>query len=155
MKALRASLGGWQISGFSSFQSGLPASVTVPGDPAGVAGGAAQRPNVLGSAVLSRGERTETRYFNTAAFATPAAGTFGGAGRNIIRQPGTNNFDFTLAKHFPIREQWRVQIRAEMFNALNHLSFNRLEMQLGNRGFGSVTGADPARVIQFAMRLEF
>ncbi|MFN7939381.1 MAG: TonB-dependent receptor [Bryobacteraceae bacterium] len=155
MKPLRATLGGWQISGFSSFQSGLPASVTVPGDPAGVSGGAPQRPNVLGSAVLSRGERTETRYFNTAAFATPAAGTFGGAGRNIIRQPGTNNFDFTLAKHFPIREHWRVQLRAEMFNALNHLSFNRLEMQLGNRGFGSVTGADPARVIQFAMRLEF
>lgn len=154
-KALRTALGGWQLSGFSSFQSGVPASVTVPGDPAGVAGGAAQRPNVLASAVLDRNKRTETRYFNTAAFATPAAGTFGSAGRNIIRQPGTNNFDLAVAKYFPIRDQWRVQFRAEMFNIMNHLSFSRLEMQLGNRGFGSVTASDPARVVQFALRVEF
>ena len=147
--------GGLAASGFSSFQSGLPASVTVPGDPAGVAGGAAQRPNVLASAVLNRNERTETRYFNTAAFATPAAGTFGSAGRNIIRQPGTINFDLSVAKYFPIRDKWRLQFRSEMFNVMNHLSFNRLEMQLGNRGFGSVTNSDPARVIQFALRVEF
>jgi hypothetical protein len=42
-----------------------------------------------------------------------------------------------------------------MFNVFNHLSFNRLETQFGNRGFGSITGADPARVIQLALRLEF
>ena len=155
MKALRTTLGGWQLSGFSSFQSGLPASVTVPGDPAGVSGGAPQRPNVLGNAVLPRDQRTETRYFDIAAFRTPAAGTFGSAGRNIIRQPGTNNFDLSITKYFPIRDQWRVQFRTEMFNVMNHLSFNRLEMQLGNRGFGSVTASDPARVIQFALRVEF
>lgn len=152
---LRATLGGWQLSGFSVFQSGLPATVTVPGDPAGVAGGAPQRPNVTGNAVLRRGERTEGRYFNTGAFANPVAGTFGNAGRNIIRQPGTSNWDFILAKYFPVKERWRLQLRAEMFNAFNHLSFNRVETQLGNRGFGSVTGADPSRVIQFALRLEF
>lgn len=154
-KALRATLGGWQLAGFSVFQSGLPATVTVPGDPAGVAGGAAQRPNVIGGAALPRGERSEGRYFNTAAFANPPAGTFGNAGRNIIRQPGTNNWDLTLGKHFPVREHWRLQLRAEMFNVFNHLSFNRVETQLGNRGFGSVTGADPSRVVQFALRLEF
>jgi hypothetical protein len=71
---LRTALGGWQVSGFSSFQSGLPATVTVPGDPAGVAGGAPQRPNVIGNAILPRGERTQTRYFNTDAFGNPAAG---------------------------------------------------------------------------------
>jgi len=107
------------------------------------------------SAVLPRGERTETRYFDTSACAAPAAGTFGSAGRNIIRQPGTNNFDLAIAKNFPIGERWPTQFRAEMFNAFNHLSFNRLQMQLGNRGFGSVTAADPSRVVQFALRLEF
>jgi hypothetical protein len=105
--------------------------------------------------VLPRGERTQARYFDTSAFASPAPGTFGSAGRNIIRHPGTNNFDFTLAKYFPVRERWRLQLRAEFFNAFNHLSFNQVETQLGNRGFGSVTQADPARVIQFALRLEF
>jgi len=154
-KALRLPFGGWQMSGFSVFQSGLPATVTVPGDPAGVSGGAPQRPNVIGNAIIPRGQRTETSYFNTAAFANPAAGAFGNAGRNIIRQPGTNNWDMTLAKFFPIKEQWRVQFRAEMFNIFNHLSFNRVEAQLGNRNFGGIAGADPARVIQFALRLEF
>lgn len=155
IKPLRAALGGWQLSGFSVFQSGLPATVTVPGDPAGVAGGAPQRPNVIGSASLPRGERTQNLYFNTAAFASPAAGTFGNAGRNIVRRPGTNNWDLTLAKNFRVNEQWRVQLRAEMFNVFNHLSFNQVQTQLGDRGFGSITGADPARVVQFALRLEF
>lgn len=155
IRPLRTVLGGWQLSGFSVFQTGLPTSVRVPGDPAGVAGGAAQRPNVIGDAVLPRGERTQLRYFNTAAFANPAAGTFGNAGRNIIRQPGTNNWDLSVAKHFPIQERLRVQLRGELFNVFNHLSYNRVETELGNRGFGTVVGADPARVIQFAMRLEF
>jgi hypothetical protein len=155
VKVLRPVLAGWQLSGLSVFQSGLPASITVVGDIAGVSGGGAQRANVVGNGVLPRGERTFDRYFNTAAFALPAAGTFGNGGRNIIRRPGTNNWDVSVVKGFRITEHRRVQFRAEFYNIFNHLSYNNVQTQVGSRGFGAITGADPARVIQLALRFDF
>lgn len=155
VKVLRPALAGWQLSGLTVFQSGLPASITVAGDIAGVSGGGTQRANVIGNGVLSRGERTADRYFNTAAFALPAAGTFGNSGRNIIRRPGTNNWDVSVVKAFRITEQRRLQFRAELYNIFNHLSYNNVQTQFGSRGFGAITGADPTRVVQLALRFDF
>jgi hypothetical protein len=154
-RALRPVFAGWQLSGVSVFQSGLPTSVYVNGDIAGVSGGGTQRANVIGNGTLDRGERTLTHFFNTAAFVAPAPGTFGNSGRNNLRLPGTNNWDTAITKRFPIRERSHLQVRGDFFNIWNHLSYNAVQTTLGNAGFGSVTGADPARVIQFAVRLEF
>ena len=62
--------------------------------------------------------------FNTCAFAhNTVQGTFGNAGRNIIRGPGIYDWDTSLVKQFPISEQKRFEFRAEFFNVLNHVNY--------------------------------
>ena len=69
--------------------------------------------------------------------------------------PGTRNWDVSVSKRIPIAEKKHVQLRGDFFNILNHLSYNSIQTTLGNAAFGSINGADPARVIQVALRLEF
>jgi len=152
---LRPVFAGWQFSGMAVLQSGLPTSVFVNSDIAGVSGGGTQRANVIGNGTLDKADRTYNHYFNTAAFTAPAAGTFGNSGRNNLRMPGTRNWDLSVSKRFPFGEKKNVQIRGDLFNVLNHLSYNSIQTTLGNAAFGSINGADPARVIQVALRLEF
>ena len=59
-------------------------------------------------------------WFNPAAFAAPAAGTFGNAPRNLIYNPGEQQWDLALFKNFALGGTRRVQFRAEMFNFINH-----------------------------------
>jgi hypothetical protein len=155
LRLLRPAFAGWQFSGLSVFQSGLPTSVFVNSDVAGVSGGGQQRADATGNGTLDRGQRTLNHYFNTAAFAVPAPGAFGNSGRNNLRKPGTNNWDMSISKKFFIGEKRDIQVRGDFFNIWNHLSYNSLQSTLGNAGFGSINGADPARVIQVAVRLEF
>ncbi|MCC6363744.1 MAG: carboxypeptidase regulatory-like domain-containing protein [Bryobacterales bacterium] len=155
LRLLRPALAGWQASGLAVFQSGLPTSVFINGDTAGVSGGGTQRANVIGNGTLSKSERTFNRYFNTAAFAAPAAGTFGNSGRNNLRRPGTRNWDMSISKRFRFTENKSFVLRGDFFNILNHLSYNSIQTTLGNAGFGTINGADPARVIQLALRFEF
>ena len=79
----RKAFHGWQISGISSFQSGNPLTMTISGDRAGV-GGSAERPNLNGPV-----ERLHTlsSWFTTSVFSIPALGTFGNAGRALVRGP--------------------------------------------------------------------
>jgi hypothetical protein len=64
-------------------------------------------------------------WLNAAAFAPKSAvlGTFGDVGKNVLRLPHTVNLDMQLAKNFPITERWRIQLRVEYFNLLNHPNF--------------------------------
>src|SRR5262249_37885868 len=80
LRLLRPVLAGWQASGLAVFQSGLPTSIFINGDIAGVSGGGTQRANVIGNGTLPKSERTFDRYFNTAAFVAPLAGKFGNSG---------------------------------------------------------------------------
>jgi len=142
---------GWQFSGITTFESGNPLTVTIPGDTAGT-GDLSQRPNVVGVATRLK-EITE--WFNTAAFASPALGTFGNAGRSLVRGPGINNWDLALSKQTALAERLALQFRAEFFNAFNHTQFSAVNTQLGSLTFGRITGALDPRIIQLGMRLSF
>jgi hypothetical protein len=156
-KAMRSVLGGWQISGITSFQSGLPKTAIVSGDNAGV-GGANVRPILLSNP--NEGPKTVGEWFNTGAFATPEPLTFGTAGRGIIRAPGRNNWNLSMFKVFsgiPLPkspEGGQIQFRAEFFNAFNHTQFHDINTTLGG-GFGEVTSTADPRVIQFGMKFLF
>jgi hypothetical protein len=100
---------------------------------------------------------------NLAAFRRPAPGTWGNAGRNILKGPAAYNFDFSLFKDFRVSEQRTVQFRAEVFNLFNTPQFG---LPGGNINapatFGRSTGTinTPAgfgtnRQIQFALRYQF
>lgn len=145
-------LGGWQVSGVTTFNTGLPQNITINPDQAGI-GQTSQRPNVIGE--WNSGGRTQYQWFNTAAFALPAAGKFGNLGRNVVIGPGTNNWDAALMKNFAFRERLTFQFRAEFYNIPNHLSWWGVGTTFGNSNFGQITSATDPRTMQFGLRMGF
>lgn len=77
---------------------------------------------------------------------------FGNSGRDSVTRVGTNNFDISLFKNFPVSESVRAQFRAEAFNAFNHTQWTGYRTTYGGSGFGSVTSARDARVFQLAVK---
>jgi len=146
----KVALGGWQVSGVTTLQTGLPFNLGLPSDTAGT-GIANQRPNVIGD---WHGP-TRTQYLNPAAFAVPTAGTFGNLGAYAIFYPFFNNWDVALQKNFRITEKLNTAFRAEFFNFPNHLSYTALSTTVTSSTFGQVTGATDPRTMEFALRLSF
>jgi hypothetical protein len=156
----------WQISGIASFISGSPSGIglstttglDIPG------GGDGSRTVVLSNPIIPKGDRNLLRYFNTTAFAMPAIGTPGNAPRDVVRGPGTNNFDMTIFKNFPFHERANLQLRFEAYNAFNHTQFSGMNTtaqfnpatgQQVNAAFGTLTSARGARVGQASLRFSF
>ena len=144
--------GGWQLSGITTINTGLPQNLSINGDRAGIGAGG-QRPDVVGDWRQGGGERLQ--WFNTAAFALPALGTLGNLGRNVVIGPGTNNWDASLQKNFRITEGIRMQFRAEFYNAPHHFSWLAVGTTLGASNFGQITSASDPRSLQFGLRLDF
>jgi hypothetical protein len=105
--------------------------------------------------------RQPQSWFNPCAFATPQPGRFGSAGRNILIGPGIQNLDISLVKNMPFRtEGRRLQLRAEVFNLLNHPNLDIPEHLLGTPAFGKVLSANaygnkPPRQLQLGFRYAF
>ncbi len=146
-------LGNWQFSPIVSMHTGLPMNITVGSDISQSAIGQ-DRPNALGSnAYLSA---SDPRWFLTrTAFATQAAGTFGNLGRDVYIVPGSLSFDMSLSRSFVYRERWRLEVRGEAFNVINHTNFNGPTTNLSSSNFGVINGAGDPRILQFAMKLHF
>lgn len=149
----KVAFGGWQFSGVTTLQAGRPLDIGIQGDSAGIGQGG-QRPNLVGE-VFPTGTKTAKTWFNTAAFAVPAAGTFGNLGRNAVVGPGTNNWDISLQKIFSIREKQALEFRAEFYNAPNHFSYYGVATTVGASNFGQVTSATDPRTLQFGLRYSF
>jgi hypothetical protein len=145
-------LGGWQINGINTFQTGLPFTPTL--NAATVNTGTGSRPDRIGDGTLSN--PTVDRWFDTSAFATPAQFTYGNAGRNILYGPGRVNFDFSLFKEFPIKEGLKVQFRTECFNVFNHPQFDLPNAAIGAGNAGTITSiVGTPRQIQFGAKIVF
>ncbi|MBC8164326.1 MAG: TonB-dependent receptor [Bryobacteraceae bacterium] len=162
----RTVLDSWQVSGIVTMASGTPRDVgysTVDGaDITG--GGDGARINVTDSAILSKSDRTFNRFFNTSVFSRPGRGDFGNAPKDIFRGPGINNWDVSLFKKFPFKNESRyLQFRWEFYNAFNHTQFSnvdngaRFDLQGNqvNTQFGRFISARSPRVMQGALNLTF
>jgi len=145
-------LGGWQLSGVTTLQKGLPLNLGIQPDRAGTGGGG-QRPDVIGD--WHQAERSARQWFNQTAFGLPALGTFGNLGRNVVIGPGTNNWDVSLQKEFRVSERAKVEFRTEFYNAPHHFSYFGVGGTLGSSNFGQVTSASDPRTLQFGLRVEF
>jgi hypothetical protein len=149
-------LGGWQFSGITTFQTGLPIDPVLNLDQAGVGSTARQRPQVTTSPVLGRGNRTVGKWFDPAAFVLPTIGTFATTSRNFISRPGTNNWDMSLYKTFKIYERASLQLRADAFNPWNHTEFDTVGLSYSTPStFGKVTAAKNARNLMVGLRLQW
>lgn len=187
----REVLDGWTISGIPTFQSGAPLgiifdSAVYPMTNATLNAGAwsgspseggridGVRVVVLHDPVLPEDQRSVGHYFDTSAFAAPALGTTGNAPKDLFRGPGINNWDLALFKSIPLPgERWKLQFRAEAYNAFNHtqfsdavgtstttggvdthVKFDATGKQI-NPTFGQVMAARANRRLQLALRLAF
>jgi hypothetical protein len=149
----------WRMSTLYQFQTGFPFTISVFGDTANsgtVLGENPIRANVTGQSIFPSGTRNASAWFNTAAFAAPAAFTFGNAGRNSVYGPGMQTLDFAVSRDFSITEAARFQFRAEFFNALNHTNLGTPDRFVNTPQFGTITEATtPGREIQLSARLSF
>jgi Carboxypeptidase regulatory-like domain len=163
--ALHYLLGGWTLSGLMQARTGRPLTITASRATGDLPDGnnQAQRADRVTSVPVYPADQTPEVWFNPAAFALPASGTWGNVGRNTVRAPGLFQIDLALQKRFEISGPRNVEFRIEAFNAFNRLnlgapgtavtspsSFGRITGPL-NRGYGTGT----ARQLQFMLRFNF
>ena len=166
-------LGGWELSGIAQARTGRQLTVTLSrarGDlPDGNSGsggtsGSAQRPDLVPGISLkpSQGQSPDL-WINPAAFATPAKGTWGNAGRSILTGPGLFQVDIGLQKQFAISGDRNIAFRWEVFNVFNRDNLANPETNLSTGpAFGRITasltrgaGTGSPRQMQFMLRLNF
>jgi hypothetical protein len=137
----KALLGGWQLNTLWSFFSGSPFTVASGYDSSGT-GEYSDRAEVVGnpfSDVPASDRATSTAYFfNPAAFAAPAQGTYSNQGRNEFTGPGTKQIDFSVFKNFNITEHIKAQFRVEIFNIFNFTNYGCLANNLQGSNLGTL-----------------
>jgi len=162
-------VGNWQMNGILAVRSGQRYSVTDnSGDPAntGNVGWAGyEQANLVGdpnSGSCPNGARVHTQgcWFNSAAFGTPASGTFGNLRPDAFQAQRYWNVDFSVFRGFPIwGEERKLEFRAEAFNLFNTVIFGSPNSDISNASnFGTVTtraNANGPRVLQFGLRFIF
>jgi hypothetical protein len=152
-------IGGWQLNGIALFQSGTPLQVT-PVTNTLYNNGGVQRANWNGQNPSMPGPTSKklSEYFNVSDFSAPAPFTYGNTSRTLgfLRTPGIANFDLSAIKDIPIKENWRLQFRAEAFNVFNRVQFGAPDTVLGDGTTGVIsTQANLPREIQLAVKLLF
>jgi len=151
-------IGGWAVSPIVSFRTGWPLPVYGAQDVSGTFGrGARADCNGLPSITKTPIQGIGVQWFtNTEQFTQPAAGTFGNCSPQLagLRSPHYTDVDMSVHKDFPISERFRLQFRTDFINTFNHVQFNAPNMGLGST-MGQITGAQPPRNIQLALKLYY
>jgi hypothetical protein len=146
-----ALLGGWQVNTITTFQGGMPLTITsTSATRANRIAPVQQLPGSIASRVL--------HYFDTSAFAIPAAFTYGNAPATEpdVRGPGIDNTDASLLKNFRIKEKATAQLRFEGFNIFNRVQFANPGTQDGSTSFGVITAQqNQPRKLQVAVKIIF
>jgi hypothetical protein len=158
-RATDALLGGWQMNGIYTYQTGFPISVTAANTCTNC-GINTLRPNNNGQSAVLDGSVSQrlTKYFNTSVFSQPAPFTLGNTARTLpdVRGPSSENIDFSLFKMFRPVDRMTVEFRAEAFNILNQVVFGMPNTGLNSNQFGIISSqANGPRTIQFGLKLLF
>jgi hypothetical protein len=160
--------GGWQFNALLTFTSGNPINIVAGSNVSG-SGENKDRVNLVGDPYANVPVLTNTlavQYFNPAAFAKPAAGSFGNLGRDALYGPGFGSVDFSVFKNIPFTERIRGQLRLEIFNLLNRANWANPTATFTSSSFGQLTqtknassapglGFGEPRNVQLAFKIMF
>jgi hypothetical protein len=157
--AVRTILGGWQFNGIVTLQTGGPLTL-LAGRDASLTGLGTDRAQYLGGSPLGAGACKNIApcvdYLNTAAFGTPATGTFGNMGKGALNGPSFRNWDVGLFKNIALHgERLSLRFQAEFFNATNRVNLSNPNLTQNAAAFGSIRGASDPRIGQLALKLVF
>lgn len=170
---LRQIFNGWQMAGFTEFESGQPFTIRTGVDNAGIGSATPGRPNYNPGGILVKDPatndlRTFTIPINGTGIVTAPLGTNGlplansmsgggNLGRNTFRGPGYNYWNFSLSKTFSITERINFQLRSDFINLWNHNNFRNPENRMSSPSFGANTATliSDSRTILFGGKLRF
>jgi hypothetical protein len=157
---MSAFMSGWRLSGIATVQSGSPLSIASQQDAFSFV--AFQRPDSTGKTSRTRGATRErlNNYFDPAAFVNAQPYSFGNVGRFLPdnRGPALQSWDISMVKVVGLGEKRRLEVRADIFNALNRVNFappTGAATVFGRPQFGSIIDSEAARVVQLALKLHF
>ena len=155
---------GWTFATLGILRTGVADTVYAPYNTYGNDDYINQRPDCIPGISEYASPKTVTHWLNPAAFAIPAAGTFGNCGRNTFYGPSRRQVDFSFLKETRLGESRNLEFRAEFFNLFNHPNFDVLSMNttFGTPGFGQIfntlgrtIGWGTSREIQLALKFTF
>jgi hypothetical protein len=162
---LRATVGGWELAGIVTMESGAPLNIGLSGSNASsVVPNSSNRPDLTGSITYPK---KPGEWFDPSVFSDPACLTgpdcYGNLGHNLVRGPGRDDWNLSLNKKFVLSEERgsRLEFRAESYNTWNHTQFKGdynnggIGTNLNGSGFGVVTAAFDPRVFQLGLKLIF
>jgi hypothetical protein len=164
----KAVVNNWQLSPLVRATSGAPLNV-VTGTDNSLTGIGLDRPNYVGGISPYYTGANRLQYLNPLAFTANVPGTFGDLGRDALRGPGSLNIDLALTRVIPVRERYRLEVRAEAFNIVNHTNFlapstssgipnlstSGINLSQNSSSFGKITSSGDPRILQLAMKLYF
>jgi hypothetical protein len=147
-------LGGWQLLGLLTLQSGAPTTPVLATPTANT--GTFTRPDRICNGNLPPSKQSINEWFDLSCFVNPPIYQFGDSGRNIIIGPGLETYDFSLTKDFLLTEKMGLTFRSEFFNIFNHPNFGLPNRNIGTSTSGTINSVvTNARQIQFGLRLHF
>lgn len=151
-----AVVGGFQLTGILTAQSGVPLGVLQSG--ANGLGLGAYRPDKIGNPVTThpRNSNGSVQWINAAAYRV-ADGHFGSAPirDGHLRGPNYWDVDFGIHRNFHLYEQLNMEFRAEAFNFLNHPNLALPNQDASSPAFGQINVVYNARAVQFDLELHF
>ena len=161
-----AILGGWLVGGFLPIQSGPPESFGNIANTTGSYGSGTQGVNITGPVTYTKNFQVATTpWFNTSNISQPAAFTYGNAGPGIIAPPHSWEIDLNLTRKVNISERFALEFRMDAFNLTNHVNLGGgvagyggapgVNSTFGSPGFGMITSAGPARLLQYGIKFLF
>ena len=157
-KAAEFVLGGWQVNGIVTFQTGTPMQIGNNGNFTNL-GSPGQRPNNNGTSAKKTGPTEDrlTSYFDQSVFSQAGNFTFGNTSRTSpdLRNIGSRDFDGSIFKRFFFREKANAEFRMEAFNAFNQVNLNAPISDLNSNNFGRATSAQAPRQYQAGMQVRF
>ena len=151
-------LGGWQLGGIMTLESGFPVNLSSGCDCANIGESGYERPSYTGLPVKPA-QQTNADWINKNAFKQPGSAAvnpaFGNVGRNVILQPWLGNIDMNIEKRFTVHENDYFELRFEGFNATNHPNFGFYNTTWTASTFGTVTSAGSMRILQLGLKFVF
>ncbi|MEX2262942.1 MAG: TonB-dependent receptor [Bryobacteraceae bacterium] len=150
-------LGGWNLSGIVTAQSGAPVTAAAGQNRAfdGTTCAGSYYPDIVGDIQRDHASRDDMiqQFFNRSAFALPGVGRYGTAARGMFSGPALVNTDLAILKDIPVTEGTRVQLRGEFANLFNQVNFNNPVANLANAQYARITGSAPGRAVQVAVKV--
>ena len=168
-RLVKSTVGGWQISGIVTMESGVPVDIHVGGiQSSNGLPNASNRPNLVGKIThpnaVQSGDHV-IQYIDPTVFAAPTMGSWGNLGHYAVRGPGRDNWNLSLFKSFTFSESRgsRFELRLETFNTWNHTQFNGVNNTVtfdktGTRvvnNFGQFNSAFDPRILQLGGKIYF